>query len=516
MENIIRINRDSEEKLYQLENLALLAIENSPIGICMVDMEGHFLSANPAYEIITGYLEEQLKDLTISDITHPDFVEASKAEYRNIEKGISSNFYLEKKYIQKQGKIIDVAVHAAPIPDEKGRKKINLAFVEDISRRKYAEKKLQESKEYFSKTFYNSPLLMAISSIDDGKCIDVNDCFINITKFEPEDTLGRTLEDIGYISSSTSNKINEEILYHGNVNNLELKLYKKSGEPFYCLYSVEMIEVNGKKRWLSIGNDITERKLAEEQLLKAKREAEEANHLKSQFLANMSHELRTPLNSVIGFSDILLKEITGNLSEKQRKYTENINKSGKFLLNLINDLLDLSKIEAGQMELTVSRFNLKAAIGHARGLTYTPAKKKNIQLTVNIEPDIIEIQADEMKIKEVLYNLLDNAIKFTPENGKVEIKATLRNDSIHISVIDSGIGICEKDKDKIFKPFVQADGSTKRKYGGTGLGLMLVKEYVDMHGGDLWLESEVGKGSCFTFTLPLKIPYRSNITKYIP
>ncbi len=495
----------SEKKLHQIENLSRLAIENSPIGVCMVDMEGRFLSANHAYETITGYTEEQLKQITVSDITHPDFVEISKAAYKDMERERSSNFYLEKKYITSQRKIIDVAVHAAPIPDERGRKKINLAFVEDITRRKFAEKKLKENEEYFAKTFYSSPLLMSISSIEDGKYIDINKKFVTTTKFSQEDALGRTSVDIGYISPEYRKLIKEEIQQHGRVNNLELKLHKKDGKLFYCLYNGEVIEVNGKKRLLSIGNDITDRKIAEKHLLKAKREAEEANRLKSQFLSNMSHELRTPLNSVIGFSDILLKEVTGNLSQKQRKYTENVNKSGKLLLNLINDLLDLSKIEAGQMELTINKFNLKGAISHARALTYPAAKKKNIQVDVNIENDITEIKADEVKIKEVLYNLLDNAIKFTPENGKVEIKGTLRKDSVHISVIDSGIGVSEKDKDKIFKPFVQADGSTKRKYGGTGLGLMLVKEYVDMHGGKLWLESEVGKGSCFTFTLPLKI-----------
>jgi len=249
--------------------------------------------------------------------------------------------------------------------------------------------------------------------------------------------------------------------------------------------------------------DITKRKQIEIELLNAKQEAEAANKAKSQFLATMSHELRTPLNSVIGFSDILMSKSFGELTEKQFRYAKNINQSGKHLLELINEILDLSKIEAGKMDLHFEYFDVPDVINEVMILIAPLALKKNIDLKVQVEPHIGNITADKIKFKQILYNLATNAIKFTSEKGYVGINANLIDNMLQVRVIDNGIGIATEDLPKLFKSFQQLDSDLKREHDGTGLGLILVKKYVEMHGGNVWVESEVGKGSTFTFTIPV-------------
>jgi signal transduction histidine kinase len=229
-----------------------------------------------------------------------------------------------------------------------------------------------------------------------------------------------------------------------------------------------------------------------------------ASRAKSTFLANMSHELRTPLNSIIGFSEILHDMTFGPLNEKQIKYVNNIRISGKHLLALINDILDLSKIEAGKMEIIYEDLVVLAAINEVRILIASIAFKKNIKLSVIVDEEIPTIQGDVSKFKQILFNLISNAIKFSPNGAMVTIEGKYIDKSIQIAVIDTGIGISKEDQDKLFHPFVQIDSSASRQFEGTGLGLSLVKRFVEMHGGKVWVESEPGKGATFTFTIPIK------------
>ncbi|MBP2029656.1 PAS domain S-box-containing protein [Methanohalophilus levihalophilus] len=285
----------------------------------------------------------------------------------------------------------------------------------------------------------------------------------------------------------------------------EIKVQRRDGNEFFA--NVDDTPIFSKDGQLSgimfISYDITERKNAEHALLQSKIAAEEANRTKSEFLANMSHELRTPLNSIIGFSEALLLHRTGELSDKQVRYAKNISISGQHLLELINEILDLSKIEAGNMEFGPENISLPEVLDEVQLLMEPIAHKKSIHLRFSIEFINMEIFAEKIKVKEILYNLLSNAIKFTPENGKVRVNARKVRDKVQISVSDNGIGIPEEEQKRIFEPFKQVDSFFSREYEGTGLGLALVKQYVEMHHGTIWLESEVGKGSTFTFTIPL-------------
>jgi signal transduction histidine kinase len=230
---------------------------------------------------------------------------------------------------------------------------------------------------------------------------------------------------------------------------------------------------------------------------------EAASRHKSEFLANMSHELRTPLNAIIGFSEVLTERMFGELNEKQDEYLKDIHASGQHLLSLINDILDLSKIEAGRMELDRSAFDLPSAIENALILVRERASRRGIRLGSTIDERLGAIDGDERKVKQVLLNLLSNALKFTPEGGRIDVGARLHNGVAEVSVADTGIGIAPADQDAVFEEFRQV-GTTDKKAEGTGLGLALSRKFIELHGGKIWVRSQLGAGAAFTFTLPLR------------
>ena len=233
------------------------------------------------------------------------------------------------------------------------------------------------------------------------------------------------------------------------------------------------------------------------------RELEAASRHKSEFLANMSHELRTPLNAIIGFSEVLAERMFGEINEKQAEYIGDILQSGQHLLSLINEILDLSKIEAGRMELELSDFDLPSAIENALTLVKERAHRRGIALVRTVDDRLGVIRADERKVKQVLLNLLSNALKFTPEGGKIDVRAAVNDGVAEISVTDTGIGISADDQDAVFEEFRQV-GSVAKKVEGTGLGLAISRKFIELHGGRILVRSQVGTGSTFTFTLPLK------------
>ena len=233
------------------------------------------------------------------------------------------------------------------------------------------------------------------------------------------------------------------------------------------------------------------------------RELEAASRHKSEFLANMSHELRTPLNAIIGFSEVLDDRMFGELNEKQAQYVRVVLNSGRHLLSLINDILDLSKVEAGRMELELGTFSLQMALENALTLIHDRAARHGLTVELTVNETLGDVVGDERKLKQVLLNLLSNAVKFTPDGGRIEVRALPANGSVEISVTDTGVGIAPEDQEAIFEEFRQVGTDYARKREGTGLGLALARKFVELHGGRLWVKSEVGHGSTFTFTFPV-------------
>ena len=261
---------------------------------------------------------------------------------------------------------------------------------------------------------------------------------------------------------------------------------------------VDLLRTFATQSALAIQNARLFRELAEKS-----RQLEVASQHKSEFLANMSHELRTPLNAIIGFSEVLSERMFGDLNEKQEEYLKDIHASGQHLLSLINDILDLSKIEAGRMELELSDFDLPMTIDNALMLVRERAARRGIELQRTIDERLGQIQADERKIRQVLLNLLSNAIKFTPDGGRIDVEAKPANGLIEVSVSDTGVGIAPEDQDAVFEEFRQV-GTADKKVEGTGLGLALSRKFIELHGGKIWVKSQVGAGSTFTFTVPVR------------
>jgi len=270
--------------------------------------------------------------------------------------------------------------------------------------------------------------------------------------------------------------------------------------------------VLGKERIILLAiEDITERKEIEDGLKKAHEELEalatelkRTSRVKSEFLANMSHELRTPLNSINGFSEVLYDETFGPLNEKQKKYINNVLTSGKHLLLLINQILDMAKVEAGKMMLTLSSLPMKSLLDEISLLVADMVSKKKLQMTLKIAEDLPNIEADDLKVKQIIYNLLSNAVKFTPEGGNIGMRAKKADSDIEIVVWDTGDGIAPENMEKIFEGFFSVDTPYSRVTEGTGLGLPLSKTLVELHGGKLFVESEgLNKGISVRFTLPI-------------
>jgi PAS domain S-box-containing protein len=299
-----------------------------------------------------------------------------------------------------------------------------------------------------------------------------------------------------------------------------VKRNMQTGETYEL--DLELASKEGKTRWITArsetkrdenGNiiglrgtaqDITERKKAEEVRLENLR-LEAADKAKSEFLANMSHELRTPLNASIGFSELLKQGMAGELSEKQEHFVDNILTSNQFLLTLINDILDLSKIEAGKIELEPEKMSVPVTVNETLSLIKEKAMKHNVLLKTEFDPELEFIDADKQRFKQMLFNLLDNAVKFNKEDGgTVAITTKKDGDMAKISISDTGIGIKEENIGRLFRKFEQLESEIDKKYGGTGLGLSISKQLVELHGGKIWAESKYGEGSTFTFLLPLK------------
>ena len=493
-----QIIRESEEKLK-------LIIKNSPLGICIVDMEGNITLTNPAFEKMLGYTKDEMEKLSFFDITHPDYHTENRSKFQNMTTGNKDGFEIEKKYIKKDGTIIDVLVHAGVIHDAKGEAKFGLALIEDITEKKKTQQQLLESEAKFRSYVDNAP--EGIFIVDEtGKHQEVNKAASKITGYSEEELLNLHIPDLLQKSELKKGEQHFKEVHEKGTASRELGFVTKKGEHRY--WNVSAVKLS-ETRLMGFAKDITQRKIAEQDLIKAKEKAEESDRLKSAFLSNMSHEIRTPMNGILGFTSLLKEpQLSGDNKEK---YINIIEKSGQRMLNTINDIVDISKIEAGQVEVSKKELSINKILNEQFNFFAQEANIKGLE--INYQPLIPNsescIVSDQFKLEGILTNLIKNAIKFT-ESGIINfgcaIKSLKGKDVCEFYVKDTGIGIPANRIDAIFNRFEQADIEDTRVFEGSGLGLAISKSYVEMLGGSIGVSSIEGKGTTFTFHIPFTKP----------
>jgi PAS domain S-box-containing protein len=472
-------------------------IETSLDPLVTIGPDGRITDVNKATESVTGYSRKELIGTDFSNyFTEP---EKAKEGYKQVfRKGLVLDYALEIQ--RREGHITPVLYNASVYRNEDGEVIGIFAAARDITERKKAEEKIQ----ILANVVESSNDAIITESLD-GIITSWNKGAEQVYGYLAEEVLGRNISILEPDNTEGETKhLIEKIKKGEKVQHYETLRLKKDGTIISVSITLSPVfNVSGKLVAISsTAGDITEKKIAEN-LLCEKQVAEVANRTKNEFLANMSHELRTPLNSIIGFSDMLYEQAYGELNKRQLRAVGNISNSGKHLLNLINGILDLSKIEANKMELDYREFELAAKLGLIRNILHPIADKKNIKIEIDIDRELTRIRADEDKFTRIMYNLVDNAIKFSYENSFVKIGARRKGDFVEITVKDTGIGIKAEDQHKLFKPFSQVNSSSSRKFQGTGLGLSLVKQIVNLHGGYVWFRSNQGEGSTFAFAIPI-------------
>lgn len=479
--------QESEKELFRLFDL-------SQDLLFIGDFDGNFKRLNPAWQQQLGYALGELQGKSFLALIHPDDADATRAQMQRLAAGETVQLFenrilchgdFHKWYIWNGIPFVEEGMFYAT-----GR---------DITERKWAED-LQRRYEFIA----NSVREMMTVINRDYKYEAVNDAWCAAMGRSRAEAVGASVAKVWGGCSFELIKPNLDLCFAGEVVSHEIWLdLPVPGKRFCEITFLPYLQQGGAvTHAVVVTRDVTRQHQLAAELINAKQAAETANRTKSQFLASMSHELRTPMNAIIGFSDLLDAETAGPLSPKQRRFVGHVRNGAKHLLTLIDDILDLSKIEAGRMELHPEDVLLAEAVPEVLSLIKPLAMKKKITVKAEVDSRLV-VFADRVRIKQALYNLMSNAVKFTGEGGCVTVAACAQNSQAAISVSDTGAGIAPEDQTVLFEEFKQV-GDTTKKSEGTGLGLAITKKIVEMQGGKIWLESELGKGSRFTFTLPLK------------
>ena len=472
---------------------------------------GRVLDCNRALATASGYAKHEIIGRPVLDLYHPDQLEQAKQATRAFidKRGVHDVEILLK---HRDGHSIDVSVSVSVgATDVHGKIVESILILRDISLRKKAEAALRMSEARYQDLYHNAPDMYASLECDTKAIEECNRTLVQETGLTREQLVGRPVFELFMDRSRAVVRDAFEMVDEaGRVRDIEIQLQRQVGPPAEVSMNVATVtDERGRTHHRMTLRDITDRKRAEEELLrgaielkKAKEAAETANRAKSEFLANVSHEVRTPLNAIIGTTD-LLRETP--VTPSQRENIDIIEESAESLLEIINDILDFSKSEAGGIEFDVDEFRLRESLADTLRMLAPRAHAKRLELTYEVEPDLPDwLVGDSLRLRQVLANLVGNGIKFT-DQGEVVVRVSREAETegglmLRFSVSDTGIGIPADKCASIFSAFVQADASTTRRYGGTGLGLAITSRLVDLMGGRLWVESEVGRGSIFYCT----------------
>ena len=455
--------------------------------------------AHIVQEVYGGSDEVAIEQLFAS-VHEDDRSRVKEAVFNTVRSGAPLS--IEFRVIAANKRVFHLTLNNTEILDEDG-KKLRVGIIQDITAQRERELELSENNA-LRQAITDAALDAIIITDSDGNIQDFNPNAELLFGFAKLEVLGRSISDTIIPERHRANHEAgmRRYLEHGTVRvigkRVEIEAIKRGGEEFPVELTVLPIRAGGRLLFTANIRDITERRNAEDELKRAKEAAESANIAKSDFLAAMSHEIRTPLNGVLGVLTLLSDT---KLDEDQQRLLKTAYASGQNLFTLISDVLDLSKIEAGRMDHEFVDFNPVTVAHEAVELAEATAAKKNISIHLEIAPGISAANSDLSQIRQILTNLISNAVKFT-EQGSVVVGLALKEERLRFEVKDSGIGISSEDQTKLFQRFVQVDHSKSRRYGGTGLGLAICRELVVRLGGDIGVESEVGRGSLFWFEVP--------------
>ncbi len=489
--------RESKELFQSIFN-------SSALAIMVTDQEGAIVAWNPFTEKMLGMDETELFNKPVNDLYPQEACEKMQA-FQIFKKGMVED--IETQVCKKDGTVLDVSVSVSMVKDTSGKVTGSVGFMRDVTRQKKVEQKIRESENALRVILDNSPIAITMS--------DEKEQIVSWNR-HAEELLGMNRKDLLRLPVSSFYPKKEwekiraaNIRGKGSQHHLETRIIRKDGKEVDVDLSVNILKDEDNKIVGSVGimQDVTEQKKVQRSMVKAKEAAEAANVSKTMFLANMSHEVRTPMSTIIGMVDLTLDT---DLNPEQRENLSTVKNAADILLNLLNDILDLSRVEAGKISLEKININVVNIVKSVCSGLSVLAKDKNLELQWEVGPEVPEVMVgDPVRLRQILVNLINNAIKFTFQGSIVtSVKCLALEKNIcelQFSVKDKGVGIAADKIDGIFDVFAQADVSTTRRFGGTGLGLTISRRLIEMMGGRVWVESEEFAGSTFYFTVKLSV-----------
>jgi len=498
----ITLRKKAEEELRKREEKLQTILATANQGFWLVDNNAVTLEVNDAMLAIMGRSREEAIGMSMFDFLDEENTQIVRQQLERRARGEIGAYDLA--ITRPDGTQVPTILNAAPLYDSEGVKIGSFGMVSDITERKRAEMAIRAKQDQLKAIVDNLPSVVIMKDLQ-GVHMLANAFYEKATGLNPKDVIGKTDADI--LPPDTARAImdaDREVMESGRPLTYEERVPHPDGSLHdYLTTKVPLVDEDGQVYGMvGLATDITERKKMEDELAEAKLAADEANKAKSDFLANMSHEIRTPMNAVIGMAHLALQT---DLTPKQRDYLKKIDGSAQSLLRIINDILDFSKIEAGRMDMEQVEFHLEDVLDNLASLITVKAEEKGLEILFRTEPDVpLALVGDPLRLNQILLNLAGNSVKFT-EKGEIEVRVSLDEKAgdkakLRFAVRDTGIGMTKEQAAKLFQAFSQADTSTSRKFGGTGLGLTISKRLTEMMHGEIWVESEPGKGSTFIFT----------------